>query len=924
MEPQIKKQDDPRSPADSHDHAQPIEGVIVPLSVEHADWLTTSAIDLDVAIAAGVHTIVPGTWGPEWTDDPRRSPIPILVADRPALVFPWRDPWSDGTAYQVTVYPRDEEWSSRDSKYLFEKGSGGRAFLHPAEETKMRRLIKEGADVRRLAIVEGTKQGLSGASNSDDNTVVITMAGCWGWRAKVFADGADEDPTGSTPAAWLSGIIALLQPTEVVLFIDADVATNPKVHAAAKGLSEAVEFLTSLNGEPVAPRFATLPGAGGTTGLDDFLSTLPSEKRAAGFEVLIANAGPLPKAPTKAAVAAANAAKTASLDSLGVTLHVDEERNVIVDGQPLTDWSARIVTTKTFSNPLDPMVKEAITHDLHVTFPDGNVHQVADLPDESLTDVRSWLGPLGGGRGTGLYVHPNRSTAEWIAQALRSHLRSERTYRAGFLVTGNHAHPVTGAPGFVTPTGFIGATSSDPAVTAKVTGRGALIDIPDPHALTSVQIREGVKAMLDARDAFNDDLPYLAVLSFQIAVLAGMQPVSAPMLVARGGAGKSVLLGLCQSMIGPFHSKNLPSFVNTSQGVLNRMAWGLHQIPWVVDDYIPAPADKPDGGDAEAGLRTLARRSYDAESASREVLEPDGRNGFKQAVTDKAVPGFIFGGEAALAQRQINATTLDRMLAIEMIHPGDATDQRPATIKSSGSAKRIEEITRSRLLGRVAGDFIRWCQQQRAKDPTWATRWDKDVRALLTENTLAEAGTDPRHREVLSTSALGAMLLALYLVESKHLTETEAEALQDHICRGLIDLMNRHVDRFAYSQRSAADKALAVIQQIRSKVAAQQVDLPGVSVFAENDRRPQIKVGAVSKGKDGILRVALDRDTTASVLNVPSDVLVSALRPVAVPTAAGKTVRAMNLNGVSGVQAIVIDPAVWPTTVAGDDEEVAA
>jgi putative DNA primase/helicase len=145
--------------------------------------------------------------------------------------------------------------------------------VHPAHADRL-------ASARLLVLVEGTKQTLAAVSAAGSDVAVIGIAGCYGWSS----DGAPIPDIGRVP--W--------ERREVVAVFDADVATNPDVHEAARRLAQELEL---RGAERV--RFAELPG-GGKQGLDDVLAGRRVNGSASmTFAKLLDGAGRLPKKPVR-------------------------------------------------------------------------------------------------------------------------------------------------------------------------------------------------------------------------------------------------------------------------------------------------------------------------------------------------------------------------------------------------------------------------------------------------------------------------------------------------------------------------------------------------------------------------------------------------------------------------------------------------
>lgn len=228
------------------------------LDRHHVELLAASAIPVDVAIAAGaqsVHTLGDLPQALRWA----RSVPGILFQHHPLEGVP------------VPQY-RPDKPSDPNRKYLFPTEILVPLNVVPAMRDRL------GAH-RLVMLVEGTRQTLSGVAHAPENVLVVGMAGCWGWsRGGVAVPELDRLGIAGRP---------------VVVALDADVATNPKVHDAAARLAEHLDVLGAGS-----VKFLMLP-ASGSVGLDDYLAAVTDP--GAVLDRLIAKAGKLPRAPRRTA-----------------------------------------------------------------------------------------------------------------------------------------------------------------------------------------------------------------------------------------------------------------------------------------------------------------------------------------------------------------------------------------------------------------------------------------------------------------------------------------------------------------------------------------------------------------------------------------------------------------------------------------------
>lgn len=223
------------------------------LTLEHAEFLTAQAVNIDLAVSLGVRSLTSradnpqeGVWG-NW-------------ANHPAILFPWTSP--DGRVeYQVRADNPTQDNRGRDRKYVFRK-----------DMTPVLWAVRPVADPKVVVIIEGTKQCLAGASYAPDGASIYGIAGCRSWQI-------DGRPIPD---------LAVVDGHPVVVILDADAAENPQVFDAGTALAETLvmEGATKVT-------FGRLPG-GDKSGLDDVLGSRSADRRATFLARLISSAKPKP------------------------------------------------------------------------------------------------------------------------------------------------------------------------------------------------------------------------------------------------------------------------------------------------------------------------------------------------------------------------------------------------------------------------------------------------------------------------------------------------------------------------------------------------------------------------------------------------------------------------------------------------------
>ncbi len=238
------------------------------LTPAHRDLLIASAIEVDVALVAGVRSVERADQLP---DDLASWRSRKEVA--PGIVFPITAP--DGrTVHQF----RPDNNVVLDNgyevpKYLFPKGGIPGINVHPV-------MVDQLAADGPVWIVEGTKQYLAAVTAAPADVLVVGVSGCMGWSR------------AGAPSPDLTALQFADRP--VVVIFDADVATNINVWNAATDLRG---VLRSLGATDV--RFVQL-SAGRKAGLDDYLAAMPVDRRGDVLRRLVESAGDkLPRKPAK-------------------------------------------------------------------------------------------------------------------------------------------------------------------------------------------------------------------------------------------------------------------------------------------------------------------------------------------------------------------------------------------------------------------------------------------------------------------------------------------------------------------------------------------------------------------------------------------------------------------------------------------------
>lgn len=207
---------------------------------EHAEHLQEQAIPAEAAERLGIFSITDTSELPEGFNLDRTF--------LPAICFPWKK--IDGSVeYQLKLPPEAAEL--KDTKYLWRKGRA--ASLGEFKVSQNSDAPLSGTAL----LVEGTKQSIAASHYAPPGVSVYGTPGCWMWS---------KGGVGVSDLSVFAG-------KKVIVALDADAATNPKVYDAGVQLSDYLQMYGATS-----VRFMRIPG-GGKNGLDDLLAAQPDQMR---------------------------------------------------------------------------------------------------------------------------------------------------------------------------------------------------------------------------------------------------------------------------------------------------------------------------------------------------------------------------------------------------------------------------------------------------------------------------------------------------------------------------------------------------------------------------------------------------------------------------------------------------------------------
>jgi putative DNA primase/helicase len=237
------------------------------LAPTHRDLLIAAAIDLKVADEAAVRSVDAASELPDELATWRGYP-----GAAPGILFPLDGAGADSSMLYRPDGPLQVDGEEQPRVYLVPEGVRPVLCIHPVMRDRVR-------TANTIVVVEGAKQHLAAVSCSGPKDLVVGLTDHLSWRS----DGVPLDDWNHLP----------IENSEVIVALDADVATCPEVWGAGSALAD---HLGVLGAHSVS--FLRCP-AGGAPGLDVYLGSIAEARRAPALQHLIERAVPLPKAPPK-------------------------------------------------------------------------------------------------------------------------------------------------------------------------------------------------------------------------------------------------------------------------------------------------------------------------------------------------------------------------------------------------------------------------------------------------------------------------------------------------------------------------------------------------------------------------------------------------------------------------------------------------
>lgn len=240
-----------------------------PLNDKDREVLITGAACTQEFLGAHPHLVRSVETSVDLRLGPDRNPWEHLKSRAQGVLFVWHPLDESGPRYQF----RSDSPAANEGKYQFEA----------APRNANHGVIREGSDDGQVVLVEGFKKALAVASAlesaGNEDMWVVAIPGCSAWST------GDWSPD--------IALVSLAEARDVLICMDADAGSNPKVYEGAERLGSALSNADSI-------KYIQVPG-GGKTGVDDYLTVLPAEKRPGAWNRLVdkATSKPAQRRPDK-------------------------------------------------------------------------------------------------------------------------------------------------------------------------------------------------------------------------------------------------------------------------------------------------------------------------------------------------------------------------------------------------------------------------------------------------------------------------------------------------------------------------------------------------------------------------------------------------------------------------------------------------
>lgn len=852
-----------------------------PLGEEHADMLGRHQAVIDVAVAAGATTTSRDD-APEWA---RGSDDSMALLTLTGL---------DGAPVAITLAGADPAWR------------GGLLLVAATAQ-----FVDEASSP--IVLVEGTANALAVAAFAPTDTIVACVPSPRHLTsAELSAPRVDEMVTGRQVILCTSASPATNRPAhdrvrEVSTLLAALGAVSVTVITTPTGtplefltghLADPMEVLRNLiaGAQPVAkikaPAALRRAAAGmatytnGQASLGDFASSLLGQ---------IVSVGPVQR------------------DDLGKTSNPAWQRFAgYRDGEPVYAWRTLLeasVTVERIIEVLDDLAHGSVpvlryVLDVQIGAEGGATHYVIEVADRELSDPSLWRTYIGA-EGAGSRFGDGGMGAQGgqrISEAIRGTITEStpveiRLMRTGWWSNGKVAR-------WLDATGGHGPEDKTPFVAAMVHNAAALINIPPASQFTIGEIQASVRVLLEVLDYVDPGI-WITGLAATFYALAGQNPEAVLWWVGEKGAGKSFLLGMLCSILGPTFGPKRGMFKpEATVAAMRASLHECHNVPvWIDDVRQRATAGKQQAQDDATEL--AIRVGYEGGSATPAKSEQDAAKKWSPAPVRDSHPFVCVGGESLPPDRSVSS--IERLLVI------------PVRIDSSmkpGAKEHLEELHGRQAFAAAGAAFLQYRARTIAEDHGADLR---AARIALSAHTDALAGkwlssdamaaVSPRVREVARTFLAGAVILLEFAAECGAISFDDGEQAYRRWAKVIL---TSATDHYAANLESAG-VGDQILEAIKGQIASRRL-----CIGKPIDR--EIQVGDIVNvdGVDHIVLIPEEVRKVARALEISGSGLARQMAPVLL-VGPKRPDRRARVNGGESIWTFVVllekmDPAHYRTT----------
>ncbi len=703
-------------------------------------------------------------------------------------------------------------WSAAASTWTLSPEDRRGVVLHP----QMASRLATADETTTIVIVGGTAATLAATAFSPEGSVVV------GVQSPLALD--------STALA-THGVDTLVTGRRVVLLPELDPAESPPTHSQTK---EASDLLTTLGALNVV--ISTTPTE---TSLLDFLTGPLADPEAVLGKILdtakpiaTIKQPPLKRRPASGrvdelgdfvsthlgqivSICPEQRSKEGKLESNPEAYagHLDGRR--VYATRTLLEAAVTIERIVEVSDDLatpPPVLTLRYGLDIQIGTGDNATHRHIEVADGILDKPGTWRA-FAGAEGAAVRLGEGgmgQMGGQRIAEAIRGTITPATPVVARVTRTGWKAHQ--GQAIFIDATGAHGMTGKNGNVSGEVHGVVAGIDIPDAAGFTPRQVKESVRALIQAVDLFVDPTTWITGLAATYKALSGCNPEACLWVVGDKGSGKSFMVGALASCLGPTFGPKVAMF--KPDGTVPHLRGAVHEshnIPLFIDDA--RQRSESTNGTQENLLEIAARVAYEGGSAVPPKSEQDASGKWVQAPLRRSRPMVCISGECT--PPDYAGSTIERLLVVQVTRE---TSFKP------GAADLLKEICDAHSFLPSTAGYLR----HRAQVITEEYDADLDAaRSALTASTNAAAdrsiashagltAASPRVREVTRTFVTGAAIFLDWAAECGAIGFDERDRLVSEWAKIIISAAVIHTAT-NLTDSTPGDQ---VLEEIKGQIAA--------------------------------------------------------------------------------------------------------